>query len=390
MSRSDMRVLHVVPSFMPAVRYGGPIVSVLRLCMELSRAGVSVHVATTNMDGPGDLPIDTEKWVDVEGVPVRYFRRWPRIGYAPSLDLTRFLLSKTREFSLVHITSTFSYPAITAGAAARRAGRPYVVSPRGSLQMWSLRQKRWKKMPYWWALERRNLMQAAAIHATAGIEAEEVRLALPRVKVFTVPNGMEAIEPPSVARVPRRIVFLGRLHRKKGFDILVPALRLIANALPGVETIVAGPDDTGEWSRVERMVGAASPHPNIRWIGPVTGEEKWRLLASARAFVLPSHSENFGMSVVEALACGTPVVVSRNCPWRQVESEGAGFWVENTPERVAEALLRILRTPEADDRMGNAARRLARQYQWRTVGERMAEEYERITCEYAAAGNAHP
>ncbi len=325
-----MRVLHVTPTFVPAYRYGGPIETVLRLCQSLQAAGAEVAVATTAADGRKDLDVPLQRWVDVEGLQVQYFPRSLPIEYAPSRALWNFLGEHASDYDLVHITSTFSFPSLVAGMAARSAGVPYVVSPHGSLQRWSLHQKRWKKVPYWIALERAHLMGAAGIHATAELEAAEIGDAIPHPDIFIVPNGLEPVAVPDVPRHPRRIVFLGRIHPKKGFDVLIPALSRVTQALPEVETLVAGPDDDGEWRRVEALLDRARPRPNVRYLGPVYGDKRFELLASAAAFVLPSHSENFGMTVVEAMACRTPVVVSRNCPWRSVEERGAGAWVASS------------------------------------------------------------
>lgn len=373
-----MRVLHVVPSYYPAVRYGGPIVSVRRLCESLVQAGVEVDVATTDADGPGDLDVPTDRWTDLGGVRVRYFHRWPRVDFAFSPPLARFLASETRSYDLVHVVGTFSFPSLAAAAAARAAGVPYVVSTRGSIQPWSLGQKRWKKLPYWTLFERRNLEHAAAIHATASVEADAIRALFPNARVFVSPNGVETVPPPKVERNPRQVVFLGRIHKVKGFDVLISALARVAETLPGVQTIVAGPDDEGEWPRVEKLLEVARPRPEVHYVGAVSGDDKWRLLASSGVFVLTSHTENFGLAVAEALACGTPVVVSRNTPWRSVEKHGAGFWVENTPENVAQALLAILRDPVLASRMGAAGIELARAYSWQGLGQKMAEWYREV------------
>lgn len=376
-----MRVLHVTPSFMPAVRYGGPIVTVLRLCQELQRAGVELSIATTNADGSGVLPVPTDRSVDVGGLSVRYFNRHGRLDYAFAPGLAEYVWRAARNYDLVHITSVFSFPALIAGIAARRSGVPYVVSPHGALQAWSLRQKRWKKAPYWWFLERPHLMKAAGIHACAGLEEEEIRLALPSARIFVVPNGSDAIDVPRVERRPRRVVFLGRIHQKKGFDVLVPALARVARYLPDVETVVAGPNEGGEWERVQALIDEANPRPRVTYLGSVNGAARFDLLASAAVFVLPSHSENFGMAVVEALACGTPVVVSQNCPWECVEQERAGYWVKNTAESVAEGLLAILNDPEGAVRMGVAAQRIAARFQWPAVARQMIAAYEGILRE---------
>jgi len=373
-----MRVLQVVPSFAPAYRYGGPIVSVLRLCRALRDSGVDVHVATTNCDGPADLDVPIGRAVEVEGVPVTYFRRYPRIDYAFSPALLAHLLASARNYDLVHITSTFSFPSVAAGVAARRANLPYVVSPRGSLQTWSVRQKRWKKQPYWSLLERRHLERAQFIHVTSAMEEAELRPLLPKVRMVMIPNGVDIESAHDVPRQPDRIVFLGRIHRKKGFDVLVPALARVARQRPNVETLIAGPDDDGEWSRVEQMLARVTPRPNVKYVGAIVGKEKYQFLAGASAFVLSSHAENFGQAVVEALACGTPVVVSRNTPWHSVAESGAGYWVENTPEAVADALLSILVNPDRAAAMAHAARAVAAKFNWASVGRAMAQAYAEV------------
>jgi glycosyltransferase involved in cell wall biosynthesis len=382
-----MRVLHVTPAFAPAYCYGGPIEYLLRLCSSVQAAGVEVEVATTNANGDLDLDVDTSSAIDLAGLKVRYFARVLRLDYSFSPSLLRWLTAATPKYDLIHIHSTFSFPALAAGITARATSVPYVVSPHGSLQDWSLRQKRWKKLPYWLAFERRQLTRALALHATAEMERDAILRVLPSASVFTVPIGNEGVKRPAVPRSPRRVVFLGRIHKKKGFDVLIPALAIVANSMRDVETVVAGPNEDGEWSRVERLIARTDPRPRIHYIGPVYGEERFRLLASAAVFVLPSHSENFGMTVVEAMACRTPVVVSRNCPWPSVEETGAGMWVNNTPADIAGAVLRILRDASLQERMGAAGEVLANQYSWPSIGQAMARRYYELLSRRNANGS---
>jgi glycosyltransferase involved in cell wall biosynthesis len=373
-----MRVLHVVGAFWPAERYGGPVVSVKELCKAVQGAGVSVDVVTTDADGPTRSPVTTDRWSEVEGLRVRYFRRIGKSTFVLSPDLARYVLAISRFYDVIHITSTFQFPSSVAGAAARQAGTPYIVSPRGSLQPWSLRQKRWKKAPYWNLVERYHLMHAAALHATAEIEAQALRELLPSRPVVIVPNGVFPVAVPTIQRKRRQVVFLGRVHPKKGLDILMPALSLCASRWPDLETVVAGPDDDAEWARVSDQIKSLNPVPNVRYVGPVYGDAKFALLAESTVFVLPSRSENFGQAVVEAMACGTPVVVSTNCPWRCVQEAGAGYWVENSVQEVAAALSSVLESEERQHSMGEAARELAKMYSWQAAGRAMADHYESL------------
>lgn len=373
-----MRVLHVVPSYFPAVRYGGPVVSHRRLSESLVQAGVTVDIATTDANGREDLSVPTDRWVEMGGARVRYFHRWPRIDFAFSTSLASYLASSVSDYDLVYVVGTFSFPSLMASAAARAANVPYIVAPLGTIQPWSLSQKRWKKMPYWTLIERRNLEQASAIHVTSEPEADAVKALFPRARIFLSPHGVDTVPPIGVERSPRRVVFLGRIHKVKGFDVLIPALSRVAAEMPEVETVVAGPDDAGEWARVEKLLESVYPRPTLRYVGPVNGDDRWAFLSSAAVFVLPSHTENFGVAVIEALACGTPVVVSRNTPWSRVQEAGAGFWVENTPEQVALALLAVLRDPARARTMGAAGRELARTYSWTECAGAMASFYREI------------
>lgn len=374
-----LRVLFVMPSFWPATRYGGPIESVLRLCQSLLEAGTTVSVVTTNADGEGDLDRPTDRAVFAEGVEVRYFRRFPRNRFGFSAELTRYLKDELNHWDLVHSVALFSYASDAAMVLSRRAGVPYVVSPQGTLMPWAFGSKAWKKVPYFELVERQNLKMASCVHVTSEEERSSVLRLVPESKVCIVPNGVELPRVfPDVKRESNRIVFLGRIHPVKGLDVLIPALSIVGVAFPGAEMLIAGPDEDGEWARISSLI-AKTPHlPRIQYLGPVFGEKKLELLASASALVLPSHGENFGMVVAEALACKTPVVVSRNCPWRILDDRKAGFWVENTPERIADALIALLRDPERARVMGEIGPSIAAELGWKKVTQSMIACYENV------------
>lgn len=350
----------------------------LALCQHLA-PHVDVTVATTDADGQGavDMPIGRE--VEVRGVRVRYFRRWPRISFAPSAALVAFLKREIRSFDVVHVTAAFAFPSTAGCRLAQRAGVPYVASPRGSCRVWALGHKRIKKAPYWALVERSNLSRAAAIHATSDEERNDLLRLVPRARVEVIPNGVElpggaSPEP----RAPARVVFLGRLHPVKALDQLLPALSLVTKEVPELEAVLAGPDDVGEWARLERLREQLSPKPRISYIGSVSGPAKDALLACATVLALPSHTENFGQVVVEALAQGTPVVASSHTPWRVLEERGAGRWVSNEPERFAAALLDVLQSPDESAARSTAARALAAEYSWDSVARRMAALYASV------------
>ena len=375
---SRLRVLYVLPWFYPAVRYGGPIESVLRTCQELGRH-VDLEVVTTDMDGAGrsDVPVGRETLV--EGVRVRYFGRLSQSEYGLSPSLWSYLHREVSRFDLAHIQPAFSFAPTAGCAAARSANVPYIVSPRGSCQPWARGQKRWKRLPYWHLIERWNLSRAAALHATSDEEQSALRGLFPDTPILLVPNGVQIPEAlPVVERAPRRVLFLGRLHPVKALDRLIDALALLMKTFPDVETVLAGPDDVGEWERLQAILTKLAPRPNVRYVGAVRGDAKAELLASATVLVLPSHTENFGQVVVEALSHATPVVVSRHAPWKIVEDRGAGLWVDNSPESLSRAIASVLADPERARKMGEAGVTLAQDFAWPAVGDAMAAAYEKV------------
>ena len=215
-----MRILHVVPTYIPAYRYGGPIYSVHGLCRALARRGHQVEVFTTNVDGPGDTDVALEQAVDVDGVTVWYFpsHRLRRLYWSPPMGAA--LSARVRDFDVMHLHSVFLWPTWAAARAARRSGVPYLLAPRGMLVTDLIRRKSWLLKSAWIRLiERQNLASAAALHVTTETEAREARgLELPLPRVVCVPNGVDL--PPTALQdggLPAGVVggeyvlFLGRV-----------------------------------------------------------------------------------------------------------------------------------------------------------------------------------
>jgi glycosyltransferase involved in cell wall biosynthesis len=359
-----VRLLHVVPTYLPATRYGGPIFAVHGLCRALARRGHEVHVFTTNVDGDGvsDVPLDTA--VDLDGVRVHYFASQLRRLYV-SADMRRALRHDAGAFDLVHLHSVFLWPTTAAAGAARRAGVPYIVSPRGMLVPELVaRKSRWAKRAWIAFVERRNLAHASAIHFTAKAEFDDARrLGVPLPSPFIVPNGIDL---PPLAHEPRDerlLVFLGRVNWKKGLDRLIGAMRDVDARL-----VIAGPDDEGYAATLPRA-------ENVEFAGAIAGAEKESLLRRAAALVLPSLSENFGNVVLEAMAQATPVVVTPEVGLApDVEAAGAG--VVTAPGDLATALNALLADPARREEMGRRGRALVEaRFTWDHVAAEMEEHY---------------
>lgn len=358
-----MKILHVVPTYLPAFRYGGPVVAVHGLCKALVDRGHEVHVFTTNVDGEGVSSVPTDRAVDVDGVRVHYFpSRFPRLYWSPPM---RRALEEVRAYDVVHVHAVYLWPGVAAARAARAAGVPYVISPRGMLVPRLIRQKsRVMKMLWLRLMERRGFAGASAIHFTSGLEWDDAkRVGLPLPAPFIVPNGVEIRPRPDVPRDPRTLLFLGRVNWKKGLERVIEALPSLQARL-----IVAGNDEENLTPRLRAL--AESRGADVDFIGPVYGGAKDELLARATLFVLMSDSENFGNAVLEALAMETPAVLSRGVGVAEdVVAAGAGIvGLEDVPALIAD--------PARRAEMGRRGRALVRsRFAWPEVATQMERAY---------------
>lgn len=380
-----MRLLHVSPSYLPAVRYGGPVVAVHGLCRALADAGHRVDVFTTCADGPADLPVDPGAVTCVDGVEVRYFplrrpRRWFR-----SPALAAAAARAAGDYDLIHVHALFLHPVSAAAAAARRAGVPYVVSPRGMLvRELFARRSPWLKQGWLALTGRRLLEQAAAVHVTSAREARDVaRFGLRLGHVAEIPNGIDTWPAGSASRDPDSVLFLGRLSWKKGVDRLMEAVAL----LPGTTLTVAGNDDEGLRPQLEALAARLGIAGRVRFTGPVAGEDRRILYARAGVFVLASHSENFANTVLEAMAAGCPVVVTPAVGLADaVRAARCGVVCGESPRQLAAAIAGVLADRDAAAGMGERGRELVRdRYLWPRVAGRMTALYERLAGGRAAA-----
>lgn len=239
-----------------------------------------------------------------------------------------------------------NYPRI--GAWCRERGTPYVVSPHGMLEPWAFKHKWWKKWPYYAAAERPFLRRAACVLATSAEEArnlrplvggaptEVIRLAIRTQAAPDYAAARQALGWPEGQRV---LVFLSRIHEKKGLHLLIDALEQLEGASP--ERLRLAIVGDGETAYVEAMRARAErlrPRCTVEWVGPVWSEKKWRYLQGADLFCLPTFSENFGLVVLESCLVGTPVLTTRETPWTMLEAWGAGLITMPRVQDVREAL----------------------------------------------------
>jgi glycosyltransferase involved in cell wall biosynthesis len=308
--------------------------------------------------------------VDVDGVRVHYFPSpFRRLYWSPAMR--RALDAAAGTYDVVHIHAVYLWTVIAAARAARHAGVPYVISPRGMLVPELIRRKSRIVKTLWLRLaERPGFARAAAIHFTSALEGEEAaRTGLPLPSPFVVPNGIDVEPRPDVPRQDDTLLFLGRVSWKKGLDRVIAALP----SLPSVRFAIAGNDEEALTPRLRELAEQHGVSDRVDFLGPVYDAAKNELLARATLFVLFSTSENFGNAVLEALAMETPVVLSRDVGLaEEVARAGAGII---GLEGVAE----LLRDRHRREQMGRNGRKLVEsRFAWPRVAQEMEEAYGRI------------
>jgi glycosyltransferase involved in cell wall biosynthesis len=383
-----MRILHVVPSYLPAVRYGGPIFAVHGLCRALASRGHEVQVFTTNIDGPGvtSTPIATP--VDLDGLQIRYFPcpLLRRLYWSPALG--RALHQEVGKFDIVHLHSVFLWPTWAAARAARNAGIRYVLSPRGMLVKELIaRRSRLAKSAWIHLIERWNVEQAAALHLTSQLEGTELECfgwRLPLIAV--IPNAIDepfssnakaASDVETITSEQPLVLFLGRLSWKKGLDRLLQAF---ARTQSGTLAVV-GTDDENFAPQLIKLATQLGIADRVRILPrTVIGSEKERLFAAARLFVLPSYSENFGNTVLEAMRRGVPVIVTPEVGTAEiVRKSGAGLVVAGDAGPLSSAISLLVADLNLARSMGEAGQRhAAAHFSWDQVAAQMEELYNSL------------
>jgi len=389
MKASRLRILHVIPSYLPAVRYGGPVYAVHDLCRHLVQRGHRVDVYTTNVDGPGVHDSATGTAVCLDGVSVYYFPvQFPRrLYYSP--QLARALAARIEQYDVLHLHSLFLYPTLAAARCANSRGVPYLLAPRGMLVKELVRRRSpLLKMAWIQLFERRSLEQASAIQATSRLEARELRkFPFDWPNIFIVPNGLEPPTPrPGVQRDPKRVLFLGRVNWKKGLDRLIPAMA----GLPGLTLTVAGNDEDDYTRVLKNLVALHGLEDRIEFCGPVWGDEKWRLYQRAGVFVLPSYSENFANTVLEAMAMACPVIVTAQVGLAEVVAGcGAGLVSNADADSLRGAIATVVSDPEQARRMGEAGRGvIADRFSWPAIAATVETTYRRLWTDIEVPADA--
>ena len=352
-----MRICLVSSSFYPAVFYGGPISSTWDLSKKLGEQGVEIYVSTTNANGKTRLlNVATKKHTNIsKNVWIRYYHE--QFINLFSLSFIFNIWKDVKKSDIVYIQYLFHYTVPFALLFSWFFDKDVVLCPRGSLAKWGMEYKRKNLKKIWLFLFIYPFKKYIKWQASSYIERDDILQYFPSGKVVIVTDGIEFSAFQTSTTISKEallekytgkqfeqisdVVFsMGRLHKIKGFDILIDAFNLYLKESPNAKLIIAGADD-GMQNELEIKINNLNLTDAVFLIGMVNKQQKIELLSSSSAFALASAFESFGIVVAEALACGLPVVVSNKTPWKDIEVNNCGILAENQKDDFCRALKQL-------------------------------------------------
>lgn len=365
---NSMKIIHYIPSI---DRMAGGISTYMQVLAKPLGTMAEVHIMTHASENP--LPMENCK---VHDIP-RY-RPFSGVWKKAVVDL----LDSVRP-DIVHVNCCWTPDCAMIQRLAQKRGYKVVLTPHGMLEPWIIKRHYWtRKVPALWLYQKAAVQRADCVQATAESERDNLlKLGYnSNIKVVRLGIDAESIEMKKSWKKTRQILFLSRVHVKKGINFLVEAADVLRNELQGYKILVAGEGDADYVEALKRMICDRGLQDIVQLIGGVYGDEKWRLFQTSDFFVLPTHSENFGLAIAESLASGTPVITTVGTPWSDLNSSEAGAWIEIGTEPLVETLRRFLSLSEDElETMGRNGRKLIEtKYSAHVMAEQMMEVYKSV------------
>lgn len=368
-----MRLIHVVPAV--SEEASGPTYVVLRLCESL-------------VEKSNELSLAALDWAPLSSRPP-FLRTFPlgwgpgRLGRSPKMYHWLRDQCASDSIDLLHNHGMWQMNAVYPAWAVRRTSVRLMYSPHGAFSPWAMQHGSSIKRIFWPLLQSPALRQASAFHATSESEYHDIRRHGFRQPVAIIPSGIDlpAELPHRRSAHERTLLFLGRIHVVKGLDMLLTAWQSVQDRFPDWRLVIVGSDDgyhgpTGYLEAVKSQAVQLGLK-RIHFPGPLFGQQKFQAYRDADLYVLPSHSENFAVTVAEALAMETPAIVSKGAPWAGLIEQRAGWWIDIGVEPLVACLKDALaRSPDELAAMGQRGRDwMQRDFSWDSIGSRMAETY---------------
>jgi glycosyltransferase involved in cell wall biosynthesis len=389
-----MKILHVTPSYFPATHLGGTVQFLYLLCNAFKEQNADIEVISTNagLESREDIPVN--QWIKQAGVPVRYFEYYGYLHYNFSPTLFFWLLRHVKNYDVVHITAVWNFTTWAAATVCRWYNIPYVISPQGALypETINLKSTNVKKL-YYQLFTKKNLEKATLIHYTTQDEQRKVTDFLhlhSRNLIVPLAINLRNFEnisnlSPFAASFPQLqdksyILFLGRVDYKKGLDILIDAFAEVHQHFPDRILVIAGPDNDGYGEVLKKQIQGHNLTEFVFFTGMLDGNHKLAAYYNAEVFVLSSYSENFGMTVVEAMAAQTPVVISDHVGlFEEVKDFEAGIVTTVDAKSTATGLIKVLQDKTLQQKLVENGNKIVKQlYDIQSVASQFLEAYSQM------------
>ena len=363
-----MKIVHYIPSI---DRTAGGTSTYMQVLAKGLGEIAEVHIITHASENP----------LVMENCTLHYVHNYQPLSYSWNTSIA-FLLDEIGP-DIVHVNCCWMPACAAVQRIAQKRGYKVVLTPHGMLEPWIIKRHYWtRKVPALWLYQKAAVQRADCVQATAESERDNL-LKLEynsNIKVVRLGIDAESIEMKRSWKKSRQILFLSRVHVKKGINFLVETADVLRNELQGYKILVAGEGEADYVEAMKRMISDRGLQDIVQLIGGVYGDEKWRLFQTSDFFVLPTHSENFGLAIAESLASGTPVITTVGTPWSDLNSSEAGAWIEIGTEPLVETLRRFLGLSEDElETMGRNGRKLIEtKYSAHVMAEQMMEVYKSV------------
>jgi glycosyltransferase involved in cell wall biosynthesis len=343
-----MKVIHFIAGI---DKTAGGTTEYIRLLSSVLKNEVELIIATGVSDNP----------VAIEGVKIKFFNTSFPIHKQMTKEFAQFLEEEKPQ--LVHINGIWSPQNWLFQKEAQQQRIKVIVSPHGMLEPWILANNPWKKKIALFLYQKKALERADYLHATAVMEAQNIKKLGFENPIAIIPNGIDSseVKQNKTTYGSRKIVFISRMHPKKGIELLLEAWDKV---------------DTTGWV----LELSAKKMNNVHFVGAQYGANKWTFLQSADVMILPTHSENFGIVVAEALAVGVPVITTQGTPWEDLETYKCGWWIKLSVVNLEKSLVTAFRTaPAVLKEMGSNGRKLiAEKYDIKAIGKDLVNLYKTL------------
>lgn len=361
-----MRVHHIFSNIFDKTK--GPANSVPALCKGLAERGIDVTLHTLGQHATEERGAYTVRTHPAE--------RGPR-GLGRSSSLYKALRQAARNVEILHTHSLWTLPTLYPHWVSRGTSCHVVVSPRGTLAPWALSRSRWKKRLMWTLATKRALTSASCLHATAESECRQFRDNGLRNPVAIIPNGiaMPSLRPRDL-QARKQLLFLGRIHPNKGIDLLLHAWKLVEGEFGDWDLRIVGPDNNGYLAEMQALARSLRVK-RVVFSGGLVGVKKDEAFRLADLFILPSHSESFGLAIAEALSHGIPAIVTKGAPWQALEKEQCGWWIDIGVQSLVNCMRHAMKLPQrVREEMGARGRSwVDKEYSLSRTAEMMHQTY---------------